>query len=86
MLPATVGGFRVEYAVVVNDPMQAFSEYPVTIAYAVFAVAMVALYLWWSYRAFAKVRGREDMRGGVFFFVGIVLAYELSQWLMTLLG
>lgn len=86
MLPATVGGFRVEYAVVVNDPMQAFSEYPVTIAYAVFAMAMVALYLWWSYRAFAKVRGREDMRGGVFFFVGIVLAYELSQWLMTLLG
>lgn len=86
ILPAIVGGFRVEYAVVVNDPMQAFAEYPLTIAYAVFAVVMVLAYIWWNYRAFAKVRGAEDMRGGVFFVVGIVLAYEVSQWLMTLLG
>lgn len=86
ILPAIVGGFRVEYAVVVNDPMQAFAEYPLTIAYAVFAVVMVLAYIWWNYRVFAKVRGAEDMRGGVFFVVGIVLAYEVSQWLMTLLG
>lgn len=86
ILPAIIGGFRVEYAVVVNDPMQAFAEYPLTIAYAVFAVVMVLAYIWWNYRAFAKVRGTEDMRGGVFFVVGIALAYEVSQWLMTLLG
>lgn len=86
ILPAIVGGFRVEYAVVVNDPMQAFAEYPLTIAYAVFAVVMVLAYIWWNYRVFAKVRGTEDMRGGVFFVVGIALAYEVSQWLMTLLG
>lgn len=86
ILPAIIGGFRVEYAVAVNDPMQAFAEYPLTIAYAVFAVVMVLAYLWWNYRVFAKVRGTEDMRGGVFFVVGIVLAYEVSQWLMSLLG
>lgn len=86
ILPAIIGGFRVEYAVVVNDPMQAFAEYPLTIAYAVFAVVMVLAYIWWNYRAFAKVRGTEDMRGGVFFAVGITLAYEVSQWLMSLLG
>lgn len=85
ILPVIVGGFRVEYAVVVNDPMQAFAEYPLMILYALFAVAMVLTYLWWSYRAFAKVRGTEDMRGVVFFFVGIALTYEVSQWLMTLL-
>lgn len=84
--PAIVGGFRVEYAVVVNDPMQAFAEYPLTIAYAVFAAVMVLAYIWWNYRVFAKVRGTEDMRGGVFFVVGIALAYEVSQWLMSLLG
>lgn len=86
MLPALVGGFRVEFAVVVNDPMRAFGESAVAIAYALFAIVVVVAYLWWSYRAFVKVRGVEDVRGGVFFVVGIVLAYEVSRWLMTLLG
>lgn len=84
MLPAVVGGFRLEYAVVVNSPMQAFEEYPLTILYALFAVLMIAIYLWWNHRVFAKARGLDDMRGRVFFVVGIVATYQVSQWLMTL--
>ena len=86
LLPAAVGSWRVPFAVVVNTPREAFSEFPLFASlYMVLVVVAVVWYWMWCYRAYASQRNEERIPSGVFFAVAIVAANELVSWLMPLL-